>query len=307
MILFTHLLLNVLHGRRFDGYPTLPYYHADDLGIEETKFSFLTQHGWKLSGSRYFLKNAKFKALIVFFHGLGDGRASYTKTIEILVRAGYLVYAYDNTGCMESEGNKIYSLEHTLIDQKYFFEWLEKDPQAKGLKRYSIGHSWGGYGAAMSSKKEYKIEKIVDIAGFDYALDVIMGKLPKGMSFLRPFVWINLKFACGKYACQRASKSIKQSNSKFLYIQGKCDVDVSLKNGFDPLSKSLKGERFKFIIEANRGHSIYKSEEAEFYVQKILDKGITDIKNTKNVEMDIVKATKENQPLWKEILKFFDE
>lgn len=307
MILLTHLLLNVINGRRFDGYPTLPYYQADDLGLEESRFSFKSQHGWVLSGSRYHVKGVKFKALVVFFHGLGDGRASYTKTIEILAKAGYLVYAYDNTGCMESQGNKIYSFEHTLIDQKYFFEWLENDPFAKGLKRYSVGHSWGGFGAAVSAKNQYKIEKVVDIAGFNYALDIIMDKLPKSLAFLRPFLWINLKLASGKYGCSKASKIINKSNAKILYIQGKDDTDVTLKRGYESLRKEVKTNNIKYILVSDRGHSVYKSKEAEKYVEKVLSEGILDLKSTKNVEMNIVKATEINKELWAEIFKFLEE
>lgn len=299
--------MNAVFGRRFDGAPSLPYYHGDDLGLEEERFSFYSQHGWKLYGSRYYVKNTKFKGLVVFFHGLGDGRASYVKSISLLAEAGYLVYAYDNTGCMESEGNKIYSFEHTLIDQEYFFEWLDKDPKAKGLKRYAVGHSWGGYSAAVSAKHEYKIEKIVDIAGFNSATSITIKKFPKGLQFLKPFVWLNFKISSGKYACKSAVEILKKSSAKVLYIQGKNDTAVTLDDGYLPLYDEFKNDpSFKFIIKDGRGHSVYKSPRAEEYCNRIMEQGITNTSIDKKIEMDIKKATEEDKEIWKEILSFLE-
>ncbi len=296
-------------GRRYDGYPTLPYYHALDLGIKEERFTFKTQHGWNLSGSRYFEKEGGFAGVIVFFHGLGDGRASYIKTISLLAKAGYLVYAYDNTGCMESEGNEIYCLEHTAIDQEYFFRFLDNDPKAKGLKRFALGHSWGGYGAALSAKPEYKIEKVVDIAGFDSPLDVALGKFSKSLRpILKPFLYIAFKSISPKYGCIKSSKILKMSNSKVLYIQGDKDEDVTLEQGYKPLHAVFKNNpRFRWIIIKGRKHSVYKSKDAEDYVEKVISKGILSNKVTENIKMDIVRATNENKELWEEIFAFLAE
>lgn len=308
MCVLRHALKKVF-GHRYDGYPTLPYYHASDLSLNEERFTFKTQHNWNLSGSRYFKKDGGFKGVIVFFHGLGDGRASYIKTISLLAENGYLVYAYDNTGCMESEGNQIYSLEHTAIDQEYFFKWLDKDSKAKGLKRYAIGHSWGGYGAALASKNEYHIEKVVDIAGFNDPLDITLEKFPKALKiFLRPFMWMALKSLCPKYGCIKSSTVLKNSNAKVFYIQGDKDSDVTLDQGYNSLNHVFKNDpRFKWLIVKNRKHSVYKSKDAEDYVANILSKGILSRQSTENVEMDIVRATNENKELWKEIFAFLDE
>ncbi len=301
--------LNKVFSRRYDGYPSLPYYHPEDLGIKEERFSFKTEHNWTLSGSRYFKKDGGFKGVIVFFHGLGDGRLSYIKTISLLVEDGYLVYAYDNTGCMESEGNKIYSLEHSAIDQEYFFKWLDNDPKAKGLKRFALGHSWGGYGAAISSKKEYKIEKVVDIAGFDNPLQLLLEYFPKAARpFLKPFIWLNLKSFCPKYGCLKSSTVLKDSDAKVLYIQGDKDTDVTPEQGYYPLYKQFKNnERFTFILKKNRKHSVYKTKDAEDYVASLIKKGILSTHIQEDITMDIVRATNEDKELWKEIFAFLDK
>lgn len=303
---FRHALKKV-YGRRFDGAPTLPYARARDFNIEEERFTFSSEKGWILSGSRYYKKGLKPKALVVFFHGLGDGRASYVRSICLLAKAGYLVYAYDNTGCMESEGNKIYSLEHTVIDQEYFFKWLENDPKAQGLRRYSVGHSWGGYGAAISSKKEYKIEKVIDIAGFNDPIDVISSKLPKNLGLLKPILKVVSKSFCRKYACLKASDIMNESKAEFLYVQGEKDTDVTLSQGYESLKKNLnKNVKIEHLIKPNRGHSVYKDKSSEEYVQKVLKEGILSTQVTKNVEMNLTKATNEDKEIWQKIYAFLE-
>ncbi len=303
---FRHALKKV-YGRRFDGAPTLPYARARDFNIKEERFSFPTEKGWILFGSRYYKKGAKPKALIVFFHGLGDGRASYVRSICLLANAGYLVYAYDNTGCMESEGNKIYSLEHTAIDQEYFFKWLENDPKSKDLRRYAIGHSWGGYGAALSSRNAYKIEKVVDIAGFNDPIDVISSKLPKNLMVLRPILKLVSKSYCHRYGCLKASDVMNESRAKFLYIQGEKDIDVTLSQGYESLKKSLnKNVDIEYLIKPNRGHSVYKDKSSEEYVKKVLNDGILSTETTKNAELNLIKATNEDKEIWQKIYAFLE-
>lgn len=309
MILFFSFrkALKRIFARRFDGAPTLPYARAKDFGITEEKFSFKTQHNWILSGSRYYKNGIKPKALIIFFHGLGDGRASYIKSICQLAEAGYLVYAYDNTGCMESEGNRIYSLTHVAIDQEYFFKWLDKDKLAKGLKRYSIGHSWGGYGASISSKNEYKIEKVVNIAGFNDPMDVIMAKLSRKLMVFKPILALSVASFSFKYALLKASDIMNKSNAQFLYIQGKDDKEVTISQGYSSFKKHLnKTVNINYMILEHRGHSVYKSEEAEEYVTRIIKEGILSTGATKNIEMNLDKATKENEVVWNEIFRFLN-
>lgn len=308
LFLFFHHALKAIYGRRFDGAPSLPYARAKDYGIEETRFSFQSDKKRILYGSKYFQKGLMPKALVVFFHGLGDGRASYVRSICQLAKEGYLVYAYDNTGCMESEGNKIISLEHTIIDQKYFFRYLEKDPDSKGLKRFSMGHSWGGYGAAMSANPAYKIEKIVDIAGFNDPTRLVLEKLPKLCHFFKPSIWLNLKCFTGNQGAKKTYETLQNSSAKVLYIQGDKDKDVTPREGYEALYDLFKrNKRFQFLYIPNRGHSVYKSEDAEEYVQKIMKQGITSLSATKDIEMDLKRATEPNKEIWDRIFTFLSE
>lgn len=310
MILFLlcrHSLMKMIH--RYDGAPTLPYWRARDLGLEEERFSFLSANHIRLEGSRYWVKGMKIKALVVFFHGLGDGRASYLDCISMLAHDGYLVYAYDNTGCMESEGRTIFSLDRTLTDQKYFFAWLESDPKAQGLSRYAVGHSWGGYGALASALPEYHIKKIVSLAGY-YQLSIqMMSAVPKQLHWLKPWLILALRSLIHHQKKNvPASYFLKKSSAEVLYLQGDKDKMVPLSAGYEPLRKATgDNPRMHYCLLPNRGHSLYKTPDAERYVEDCLKQGITHINGRNDIEMDLKRATAPNLDLWKKILDFLNE
>lgn len=300
--------LKSFFGVRYDGCPAFPYWRSEDLGIDEKRFSFMSGK-WRLRGSKYYLKDQKPKALVVFFHGLGDGRASYIKEISLLVKEGYLVYAYDNTGCMESEGTAIISFDQTIKDQKAFFKFLETDEEAKGLRRFSIGHSWGGFGAMMSCKPEYKIEKCVSMAGFCRTLDVLVSKYGKKCSsYIKASMKIALKSLCGKDSNKFSIDEIFSSSAKVLYIYGEKDKLVSKEIGYDLLNEAFKNDyRIEFLEVKGVGHSVFRDPESESYVGSLLKKGLGDINSPEGLNMDLEKATKENEKVWSTIFGFYSK
>jgi len=291
-------------SRRYDGSPALPYWRAEDFGVSEERFSFKSGRR-ALAGSRYFVKGQKPQALVVFFHGIGDGRASYIREIALMAKKGYLVYAYDNTGSMESEGRSVISLDHTQIDQKYFFRFLDSDPKAKGLPRYAIGHSWGGYGALTSAKPAYKIEKIVSLAGYVSFVKVFMDYFPKWAKIMKPVAWFWLKTRSPSVIHSNAISILRKSNAKILYIQGDKDKIVKTDAGYIPLRKAFSGDkRFKFLLSLGSGHSVYRDPEAERYTGTLLKSGIEKINADRPLTMDLGKATKENEKVWEAIFDF---
>ena len=305
-LIFVCHSLRKICGRRYDGSPAFPYWRASDLGIQEERFAFCSGKN-VLSGSRYFKTGIAPKALVIFFHGLGDGRASYIKEISLLVNEGYLVYAYDNTGCMESEGKTMISFDHALADQKSFFKWLDTDSKAKGLSRYAIGHSWGGFGALASAKKEYNIKKIVSLAGYTSIATNFISHLPRWLCVLKPAIWLGARFYEPKNGDLDSIKILKKSDAKVLYIQGHEDKIVLPKAGFMSLRKAFFGNsRFKFIYVEGSGHSVFRDPKSEEYVHKLLKQGIEEPNCDPSLQMDLVKATKENEQVWKVIFEFFN-
>lgn len=300
--------LKPVFGVRYDGNPAFPYWRSEDLGIEEKRFSFMSGK-WRLRGSKYFLNGSKPKALIVFFHGLGDGRASYIKEISLLVKEGYLVYAYDNTGCMESEGDSIVSFDQTIKDQRAFFSYLDKDEDSRGLSRYAIGHSWGGFGAMMSCNPEYKIEKCVSMAGFCKTIDILISQAGKKQkAFVKRAMKNTLKSLEGKDANHSTVDEILRSSGKVLYIYGEKDKLVTKEIGFNPLYEALKNERrIEFLEVKGVGHSVFRDPESESYVSSLLKKGLGTTQAPEGLTMNLEKATKENEKVWSTIFGFYSK
>lgn len=307
MIIASLCFLKVLRSlcdKRYDGSASLPYWRASDFSLSEKRFSFRSGKNL-LTGSKYFYGNSTPKALIVFFHGLGDGRASYIKEISLLAKEGYLVYAYDNTGCMESEGRTIISFDHSFKDQKAFFSFLDKDEDAKGLRRYAVGHSWGGFNALISSKTDYRVEKIVSLAGYTSIPTFFSASLSRFGKLFWPSIWLASRYLEPLNGSKSAIPLLKKSKADVLYIQGEDDHIVPLKAGFVALRKAFYGNpRFHFILVKGVGHSVYRAPQSEAYVHSLLKEGLTELNKNEGLYMDLKKATEENEEVWKAILDF---
>lgn len=300
--------LKKMWDHRWDGYPSLPYYLPSDLGLEEEPFSFLDGK-YVIDGSRYYVKNVKIKALICVFHGIGAGRNAYMKEISRLCKEGYLVYAYDNLGCSKSEGKGIKSLGRAYETQKNFFIWLENDKRAKGLKRYAFGHSWGGYQAMLSMKKEYKIEKCVSLAGFLKPTRIIIyhakGILKKAG---KPFIRLANRMIGGKNSDVDVRDIMENSDAKLFYIVGENDHAVTPSYNGGVLEERFgKTGKYKYMIVPGSKHQALYTHESEEYLNDLLSKGLTDINSPIGLEMDIDKATNLNEDVLKAIFDFYKD
>jgi fermentation-respiration switch protein FrsA (DUF1100 family) len=291
--------------RRWDGSPALPYVSICEAGLHEERFSFYSGK-WLLSGSRYSLKPGPYKALLIFFHGIGSGRNAYHQIIIDLARQGFLVYAYDNTGSMQSEGPCIYGLGQTNRDMRSFFAWLDKDPSAKGLKRYAVGHSWGGYSALMSLRGEYKIDRCVSLAGFTCSSDLYVA-MTKNFN-LHPLKWLvklYLYHLLGPDGDASALPLLKKTPAQVLYIQGDKDPMVPPEAGYLLLQKELKGYRnISFLVRSGRQHQCFLTPESEQYLDDLMKQGLTSLSCPPGLKMELNKACAEDPEVMKAIFDF---
>lgn len=298
-----------LFGKRSDGDPRFPYLTAEECGVETSQFSFLSE-GRKLNGNRYFVGNGPYKAVIVFFHGYGAGCNAYMQPICDLAKAGYLVYAFDYTGCQTSEGESMIAFEHVLIDMKYFFEWLDKDPSQKGYARYSWGHSWGGYASLMSLEyPQYGIEKCVSISGFNdtksdlYAL--LGDKIP---SFARTSVDRYMKKRVGELAWKPALPVLKKTNKEVLYIQGDKDPIVVPEVSGLLLKKELADHtNIHFVVAPGRLHQPFLSARSEQYIEDVMEGKYFEDYGPMRLAMDPKKAGERNTEIDSLILDFYEK
>lgn len=293
-------------NRRWDASPSLPMLSAFDFNLEESPFSFFSGK-WELYGSRYWVKGTKFKGLMVFFHGIGGGRTSYMRQIASCAQNGYLVYAYDNTGSMQSQGPGIYGLGQAVKDMRAFYSFLDQEEEAKGLKRYSMGHSWGGYVSMMSLESGHKVEKAVSFAGFvqpslEYGFLAPILKNPFFMIYLKIF----LRKSLGNDGDLSVIPVIKATSGSLFYIQGDKDTLVGYKEAYKELEKAFKNDpKVTLLSRPGVGHGCFSSKDAEEYREKVTNDGISSLTGPIGLHMDPIKATIEDPEIKKAVFDFF--
>jgi len=291
-------------GHRWDGSPAFPYYSAADFGVKEERFSFFSGR-WKLDGSRYFMPGGAFKALIVVFHGIGAGRNAYMKTICRFAKKGFLVYAFDYTGCMRSEGTLSYGLGHVYNDVKAFYEFLDQDEKATGLRRFSWGHSWGGYAALLSSNPAYRVERIVSLAGV-----VDEGKQYSALAktLRSPFFQFLIRLrskSFEKVPTNSSFEDLSQTKARVLYIQGLKDAMVPYETSGALLKERFeRSSHFSFLFLPDRDHYLDSSQKASDYIKGLMKSGLGKLNAEPSLSMDIAEATAVDEEIDKATFDF---
>ncbi|MBR1847381.1 MAG: alpha/beta hydrolase [Bacilli bacterium] len=269
----TRLLLSALRKAmdyRFDGQPQLYYLDETDFGLNAEPFSFRSGK-WLLRGKKYSQAGQKPSMLCVFFHGAGAGHSAYMLEIAALVKQGYLVYAYDNTGCMTSEGRSVGSLAQSLVDQEAFFAYLETQPE-KDLPRVAVGHSWGGFTALGALKKAYHVSKIVSISGFFCVADEVVRLAPKFKKF-EGAIRKAMDKGYGKYGSGSLLDEIESSDAEILYIQGEADNLITKDTHYDVLMKRFGNHpRVHTMLVEGAMHNPYWTLESQKYSVTITKK-----------------------------------
>lgn len=283
----------------------IDYHEFKDL--ERSKFEFFCEEN-KLVGYRYFsTKYQYYKGLVVFFHGFGAGHDAYITQIFTLADRGFLVYAFDHTTCGESEGEGFFAFSQSLVDQRAFFEFLDQDPAARGLKRYACGHSWGGYTAICSLlNPKYGISKVVSMSGFNSPVDIYSQRSEKMNWFTRMAIKITLFRYFGKFGNVEAVKILEKTDKDVLIIFGDKDETVPYDKNYMLYKKATEGKpNIKYLTVPGRAHQPYSTQMAQDYYYWILKKH--EEVGTKNMpEIDYLKLIEEDPFVVDTIYKFLE-
>lgn len=291
-------------GVRFDGTPVFPYPNPTYFGCKEEPFSFLSGNNL-LVGGRYSYGDGPYRGVLVFFHGAGAGAFAYSKEISSFAKQGYLVYAYDGTGCMRSPGKNIISMTQCLVDQKAFFSFLDKDEKAMGLTRYAVGHSWGGFAALGCLQEEYHIEKVICIAGFASIASMMEEKVPKMEKYDKALKRV-LRKKYGFYGDFDALPLMKSTQKPILYVQGDGDKMVDYSKNLRRYEQELKGHKnVRFLTVKGRAHNPYWTKATEAYFRELVgQKRIDDIHREQAIELDDQRLYEEDEWVMKTMFDF---
>ena len=299
----------------------LPYVflfsHTDFEGLNQKSFNVKSSLGHTLVGHFYYYDNPKQNRLIVFDHGMFGGHKSYMREIEMLARHGYLVYAYDHTGCMASGGKDTNGFGQSLRDLDDVISELKKQTELDGYEINVVGHSWGAFSTLNIVRFHPDITKIVPISGFA-APRLLINQYFKGILriFASPIYKLEVENNPVYMECS-AIDTLKNSDVKALIFHSPNDHMVSYKKHFLKMKKALKDKSgIEFVtVEGGKHNPNYtpKALEEKYKFQSEMQRLLKEGRLTTDEEhkafkerFDWYQITEQNMEIWDKIYKFLD-
>ena len=290
------------------------YFTAEDFpGLRAHPYGFQSSGGYPLKGYFYHYDHPVPNRLVVFDHGMGNGHRAYFREIERLTRAGFLVYSYDHTGCMESGGESTNGFAQSLHDLDDCMKALKAEPALAGRSFSVMGHSWGGFSTMNIAALHRDITHVVSMSGFvsvKIMLEQIMSGILKGA---RKGLYELEKRTNPDYADFDAVRSLQSTDAKVLLIASSNDAVVKKEFHFEHLQRSLAGkENIRFFLTENKGHNPSYTVDAVQYkddffakFEKLRKKKKLETKLQQKAFMDTfdwVHMTEQDEAVWTEIL-----
>ena len=142
----------------------------------------------------------------------------------MLAKHGYLVFAYDHTGCMESGGDTPNGLSQSLCDLNDCIRQIKSDERFSSLGIRVMGHSWGAFSTLNISALHPEITHIVAMCGFVSVKDMVATFFAGPLSPYRKAVY-ELEVASNPVFSQyNAIDSLSTSGVKALLIYSENDM-----------------------------------------------------------------------------------
>ncbi len=294
--------------------PTVHYFSAGGFkGLNKEPYVFRAKAGHRLQGYFYFYDSPIENRLIVFDHGMGAGHRAYMKEIELLARYGYLVFTYDHTGCVESEGDSTRGFAQSLSDLDVCLTALKGESALSNRSFSVVGHSWGAFACLNITAFHPDVTHIVALSGF-ISVEKMLEQNFTGL--LKPFrkrIFALERETNPDYVDYRADVTLQQTDANVLLIYSSDDKLVSKEHHFDTLYQALlEKENIRFLLVDEKGHNPNYTADAVRYKDTFFE---ILKKKTKKHELDDEKAqrafkksfdwdrmTAQDETVWAEIL-----
>ena len=256
MKLIERIYRNNLFVRNDNQYGIFYFTAADFPGLQAQPYSFKSRMGHELRGYFYHYEDPVPARLVVFDHGMGNGHRAYLREIERLAKAGYLVFSYDHTGCMESGGDTTGGFAQSLKDLDDCLKALKAEPALAGRRISVMGHSWGGFSTMNIGALHEDLTHVVSMSGF-ISVKIMLEQLFTGI----------LKGAVkGLYQLEKqtnpdyvefdAVQTLGHTKAKVLLIASSNDSTVKKEHHFEVLRRALAGkENIRFLLTEGKGHN----------------------------------------------------
>lgn len=298
--------------KRFDGDFNFYFGPQDFPGLNVKPYNFSSGKGVTLRGNFYYYENYKQDHLIVFDHGMGAGHTAYFREIELIASKGYIVYSYDHTGCMESDGKHSNGFLTSLADLDSCLKAIKAD--FPSYKISVIGHSWGGFSTSNIAKFHPDILHVISLAPFISLEAIVSQTFPGLLSFMRkPVIELEASYY-PDYITANAIDALDNFKGNALIFHSKDDNVLNVKLHFNKLQKALYlKENIKFVLVDKKGHNPNYTTEAVKLLKaflkeksKLMKKGLL---NTKEAQDEFInkfnwyKITEQDETVWKLIFE----
>ena len=318
-MIFEKQVVNAYKGMmhtRCDDTETVFYFSFENFsGLRREAYAFQSSMGHTLQGYLYCYDAPIEGKLIVFDHGFGGGHRAYMKEIEQLCKHGYLVFAYDHTGCMESGGETPNGLAQSLRDLDDCITAIKADPRFVGLELSVMGHSWGGFSTLNITALHPEITHIVAISGFVSVEEIMKTFFGGALQGYRRAV-LALERECNPvYASYHAVESLLRSDVQALLIYSE-DDPLCCRVHYDLLKAGLREKKnVKFLLEKHKGHNPNYTEEAVKLLEKFSKarakltrkkKLSAEEKQSFVASFDWDRITEQDEAVWREIFAHLD-
>lgn len=292
------------------------YFGPEDFpGLQAHPYSFRAKAGHELKGFFYCCDSPIPGRLVVFDHGMGNGHRAYLREIERLAKAGFLVYAYDHTGCMASGGEDTQGFAQSLNDLDQCIKALKAEPALQDRKIAVMGHSWGGFSTMNICALHPEITHVVSMSGFVSVELMIRQAISGPLKVYRQLLLDLERRTNPDYVDFDARNSLGGSSAKVLLIYSENDTVVRKDAHFDLLREALSGrENIRFLLVPNKGHNPAYTEDAVAYKDAFFKefskaakkKQLARAQQQKDFmsRYDWLRMTQQDEEVWTQILDF---
>lgn len=318
-MIFEKQILNMYKGMmhtRCDDDGTAFYFSAEDFdGLICEPYAFSASAGHRLQGYLYHYDNPAPGRLLVFDHGFGGGHRAYMKEIELLCRHGFLVLAYDHTGCMESGGDSPRGMAQSLSDLNDCIKAVKADPRFAQTDLSVMGHSWGGFSTLNISALHPEISHVVVLSGFVCVEDLVNSFFSGLMKPYRKVVFDLEKSVNPEFVTYHGVKSLSDSSAEILLVYSENDK-LCNRSHYDVLKAGLSHkENVRFLLLPDKGHNPNYTKDAVLHLgeytaakAKLLKKKNLSPEDKKDflALWDWDRMTGQDENVWKEIFACLD-
>ena len=248
--------------KRYDKEVGVPYYsHLDFKGLQQEKDAFIDSRGVEVHYFYYYYNNYKEDKVILFCPGIGPGHTAYLAEINQLAKRGYKVLTLDYSGCGESKGDNLGSLNTPTSDVIDLLNHLNLNKPI-----ILIGHSLGGFTALNVINIRKDINKAVILSGF-LSIPSLVKTIIKS-NFVSSRIFSYEKKAMPQYYNVDNIEFLNHTDDTLLFIQSEDDTmipyDISLK-----VVEEIDNPSIKTIKLKNRNHNPNYTESAVNYMNEV--------------------------------------